>query len=119
SLVNAKQPSLRQYDAECIVCHTVGFGYETGYRSEKDTPHLKDVGCESCHGPSGDHVKNPKDERWYPVLNPWRPGEKETAEQRTARRQRIDDFCYGCHDLDNDVHYKFDKRWPDVDHSPP
>ena len=27
TLVDAKQPSNRQYDPECIVCHTVGFGY--------------------------------------------------------------------------------------------
>ena len=25
TLVDAKRPSLRQYDAECIVCHTIGF----------------------------------------------------------------------------------------------
>jgi len=119
SLVNAKQPSLRQFDAECVVCHTVGFGYDTGYRSEKETPNLKDVGCESCHGPAGEHVKKPNDERWYPVLNPWRAAANETEVQKKERQQRVDDFCYGCHDLDNDVHYKFDKRWPDVAHPTP
>src|SRR5262249_20213513 len=31
TLVEARRPSLRQYDGECIVCHTVGFGYTSGF----------------------------------------------------------------------------------------
>jgi hypothetical protein len=116
SLEQVKSPSLRVHDAECIVCHTVGFGYESGYRNEKDTPHLKDVGCESCHGPGSEHVKKSKDERWYPILNPWRPAQNETAEAKRKRQDRIDLFCQGCHDIDNDVKYKFETRWPDVAH---
>ena len=33
TLVDAKQPSNRQYDPECIVCHTVGFGYDGGFKT--------------------------------------------------------------------------------------
>ena len=117
SLEKAKEPSLRHLDGECIVCHTVGFGYETGYVSEQKTPKLKNVGCESCHGPASEHVSKPKDERWYPVLNPWRPGKNETADEKERRKLRTDIFCQSCHDVDNDVHYKFDKRWPPVAHS--
>jgi hypothetical protein len=47
-----------QYDPECIVCHVVGYEYETGYVSEEKTPHLKDVGCENCHGPGSQHIKS-------------------------------------------------------------
>lgn len=119
SLTDAKQPSLRQFDAECIVCHTVGFGYETGYKGEKETAHLKNVGCESCHGPASEHVKNTKDERWYGVLNPWRPGKDETARDKEQRQLRMDLFCQQCHDIDNDVHYKFKDRWPAVAHPSP
>src|SRR5262249_46730943 len=82
SLVKATRPALRQHDGECIVCHTVGFTYQTGYRNERDTPHLKNVGCESCHGPASEHVKNPKDARWYALLNPWRPKENEKPEEK-------------------------------------
>src|SRR5262249_8489425 len=46
ALEESKKPSFRQYDGECIQCHTVGFGYHTGYRDEQRTPHLKNVGCE-------------------------------------------------------------------------
>lgn len=46
-------------DADCLRCHTTAFGREGGFpkdgtsRSHAD---LGRVGCESCHGPGGDHV---------------------------------------------------------------
>ncbi len=46
-----------QYDPECIVCHVVGFGYETGFISGDATGHLKNVGCECCHGPGLEHIQ--------------------------------------------------------------
>jgi hypothetical protein len=52
----AKHPTGRQFDGECIVCHTVGYDFKTGYLNEKTTAHLKNVQCESCHGPAGLHV---------------------------------------------------------------
>lgn len=44
-------------DPECVVCHVVGMEYEGGYVTEEKTPHLKDVGCENCHGPGSEHAK--------------------------------------------------------------
>ena len=52
----AKHPTGRNFDGECIICHTVGYDYQTGYLNEKKTPHLKNVQCESCHGPGSLHV---------------------------------------------------------------
>lgn len=46
-----------QYDPECIVCHVVGFGYESGFISGDATGYLKDVGCECCHGPGLEHIQ--------------------------------------------------------------
>ena len=46
-----------QYDPECAICHTVGMRYEQGFISEAGTAYLKDVGCESCHGPGSEHLK--------------------------------------------------------------
>lgn len=43
-------------DPECVVCHAVGLEYESGFVSEEKTPHLTDVGCETCHGPGSRHV---------------------------------------------------------------
>jgi len=46
-----------QFDPECVVCHTVGMKYESGFVSEEKSGHLKNVGCESCHGPGSEHIK--------------------------------------------------------------
>jgi hypothetical protein len=48
---------------KCFECHTTGYGKPTGFRSEQETPHLKDAGCETCHGPGSLHIESgdPKD----------------------------------------------------------
>lgn len=42
---------------ECLPCHTVGFGEETGYDAKANQPYLAAVGCEMCHGRAGYHVR--------------------------------------------------------------
>ncbi len=54
TLVNAGS----QRDPECTVCHVVGMEYGVGYLTEADTPLLKDVGCEVCHGPGSEHNRS-------------------------------------------------------------
>ena len=48
---------------KCFECHTTGYGKEGGFRSENETPQLKDAGCEVCHGPGDIHAASgdPKD----------------------------------------------------------
>jgi hypothetical protein len=116
TLVEAQHPSLRQYDGECIVCHTVGFGYNGGFTDEKKTAKLMNVGCESCHGPGSLHAKNPKDPEWQQRMNePWRG-----AKDAEAKKLKIDRFCQSCHDIDNDVtwiHNAFPKKWAKIIHT--
>ena len=66
----------KHFDPECLQCHVVGlipleFTQETsinlkkfegaiGFLSPKSTPHLKNVQCENCHGPSRAHLANSK-----------------------------------------------------------
>jgi len=61
----------------CYFCHTTGYGKPGGFVSIEKTPHLKNAGCEVCHGPSGLHVK---------TLDP----------SDTKRRMTMED-CEGCH----------------------
>jgi hypothetical protein len=44
-------------DPECVVCHVVGLDYESGFISIQESPELKDVGCEVCHGPGSEHIR--------------------------------------------------------------
>ncbi len=70
-------------DPECVVCHTVGFGFQTGFAGVKGTRHLTDVRCESCHGPAGRHIES--------------PATKPPADARAS--------CVTCHTPEHSPHY--------------
>jgi hypothetical protein len=110
SLVKAQRPTNRQFDGECIVCHTTGFKYKTGFEDPNKTPALLNVSCESCHGPGSLHVNDKKDLKIRAAMNPFkiRPGE---PPQRWLIRMH--DFCATCHDTDNSVHFDFPTYWND------
>jgi Cytochrome c554 and c-prime len=122
TLVEPKKPnppSNRQYDAECIVCHTVGFGYQTGFKDLEKTPKLINVGCESCHGPASEHVKTPDDKKWRELINPWKAPPNEPPAAKAKRLLVIDQMCQRCHDAENDVTWignGFGRKWPLVEH---
>lgn len=105
----------RQFDPECISCHVIGwhptqyFPYEGGFKSLEETPHLTDVGCESCHGPGGNHNRaemqgtDEEKDRYRKALV-------------VTKQEARDSHCATCHDLDNSPDFDFDTYWPDVEH---
>jgi hypothetical protein len=139
TLVNAQNPRLRQFDGECVVCHTVGFKYHTGYfnppresppkQVEKHNRKLLNVGCESCHGPGSEHVNNPNNQQLYRLINPYRPSPRElnpatSAQDKTMlskqRVLRVDGMCQQCHDSENDVNWPgFHEKWGLIAHPTP
>jgi 2',3'-cyclic-nucleotide 2'-phosphodiesterase (5'-nucleotidase family) len=100
-VLKAEKPKLRQYDPECVVCHTVGFRHPEGYNDlprfmqlklqqqkagaalvegelAKHNQKLEHVGCENCHGPGSAHAnKNPNDPKLHELMNPFRPSDAE------------------------------------------
>ncbi len=116
SLETATRPGLRQYDGECVVCHVVGFGHQGGFTDEKATAKLKDVGCESCHGPGSLHANGNKSPKMLAEMNPFKERPGETPEDKTRRLNLLDQSCQQCHDQDNDVHWDFNKKWPLIAH---
>jgi len=103
SLLKAPKPNCA-FDAECITCHTTGFEYHTGWRSESETPYLAGNQCENCHGPGSKHVAEPDHADYRKVM-------KLTAEQ--ADRQHL---CLRCHDSDNSPHFEFTKYYSQIVH---
>lgn len=121
-LVKARNPSLRQFDGECVTCHVTGFKYQGGFASEARTPHLKDNGCENCHGPGSLHADDKAlrhDKQLLALMNPYKAPANETAEEKERRFDRIDRTCMECHDIDNDVNWTkvpFKEKWEKIMH---
>jgi hypothetical protein len=83
-------------DSYCQQCHTTGFGLPGGFNSARRSVNRANVGCESCHGPSHQHVENP--------LAP-------TAFYRQATGQ-----CVHCHDRENSPNFDYAVYWQAIAH---
>jgi peroxiredoxin len=85
--------------AECLPCHTTGFGLPGGFEASQAAvppPDLARVGCESCHGPGSLHVpENAK--RFGTTLS---LGDK-------CDSCVILQICGSCHDEDRDPGFEF------------
>ena len=86
-------------DPDCQHCHVTGYGVSGGFRSLRQSAPVVNVGCESCHGPSAGHAREPK-----------RP---------TAYFAQAKDRCIDCHDRENSPHFDYAKYWEAIRHGKP
>jgi len=84
----------KAFDPECLICHVVAFDRPGGFISEADTPDLKNVQCEVCHGPGREHAKQPA------------PGFGGDARKA----------CQNCHVKNHSPRFKFQNYWAKIKH---
>lgn len=84
----------KAFDPECLVCHTTGFSKPGGFTSEVDTPELKNVQCEICHGPGLKHAQSPE------------PGFGRQAKEA----------CKQCHVKSHSPQFNYRDYWPRIKH---
>lgn len=58
SILKMRKGLTPQEFQSCFECHTTGYGTPSGFRSEVETPGLKNAGCEVCHGPGSAHIES-------------------------------------------------------------
>jgi len=110
----------RQFDPECLSCHSTGWQpqkyvpFESGFMSLADTLLLQGNGCENCHGPGSEHVRLESDPSTSPAS---------LQQLRLFLHQDInkaEQSCLECHDLDNspDFHHDgaFQEYWNKISH---
>jgi hypothetical protein len=83
---------------DCVSCHVVGFGEQTGFASGEDTD-LRDVGCERCHGAGSDHVTS--------------AGKKKLGLIGGIAPSLL---CIQCHDFEQSPTFVYGERWPKIAH---
>jgi 2',3'-cyclic-nucleotide 2'-phosphodiesterase (5'-nucleotidase family) len=84
----------KAFDPECLVCHVVGYNTVGGFISELDTPKLKNVQCEVCHGAGKKHASAPA------------PGFGNNANKA----------CIKCHVKNHSPRFNFTQYWPKIKH---
>jgi hypothetical protein len=115
----AKLDPPRQYDAECISCHSLGwnpqefYSYTGGFDSLEKTPLLAGNQCENCHGPAAAHV----------AAEQGRNRAKKEAEREALKLTAgfaLENVCIKCHDHDNSPEFNaksFESHyWPKIEH---
>ncbi len=88
------QPKQSFADPFCQQCHTTGYGQPGGFQTIAKSLSRTNVGCESCHGPSSQHVAEPL--------------------KRTPFQSR--DQCVVCHDRENSPNFRYDEYWSKIVH---
>jgi hypothetical protein len=88
----------KEYDPECIGCHTVGFNKSGGFIDLSVSSHLIDVQCESCHGTGRDHLES--------------NGILSTENSNWS----LEKICAQCHIGDHSPNFRTSLYWPMIEH---
>lgn len=93
-----------QGKAECLICHSTGYGKEGGFKNLEETPGMVGVQCEGCHGPGSIYFRVMKDK------------EKREAGGLWAQAETV---CQACHNEKSPTFkgFKFDKNVGIHEHS--
>lgn len=83
------------YNPSCLSCHTTGFGHDSGYVSQDDTPQLINVSCTECHYSLPGHRANPHIIKPAPIL---------------------EETCVRCHNNRNSPDFNYEKYILEVLH---
>ena len=84
---------------DCVACHVVGYGDQSGFASPETTRNLADVGCERCHGAGSAHASEPATRKMGRVGN----GTPSVV-------------CTQCHDFEQSPDFDYSTRWPLIEH---
>ncbi len=84
-------------DRECIGCHTAGWRHPGGFSDPRAVGILKNVQCESCHGPGKEHAKT---------------GNKDLIERGKANAE----FCQRCHQEELETGFTEKTHIPRIKH---
>lgn len=88
------QKDKRDFDPECVTCHSTGADRRGGFANAKQTPELVNVQCEACHKPAVAHVEN--------TSAPYGAVEEDT--------------CRKCHTDQMNPDFDYDSMWAKVKH---
>ncbi len=88
----------KNFDPNCVACHSVGFNRPGGFLNAGLTPHLSGVQCESCHGPAQAHVDS--------------DGKTPTGNHQWKKKQ----ICAQCHVGIHSPSFNLETYWPKIAH---
>jgi len=93
--------SKNEKNSRCLVCHSTGYGVDSGFVSMETTPRLANVQCEGCHGPGSLHIKLAK-EKMKLRSNVGVKGFLVGADNQ----KRLKKMCTSCHVSEKNNSYK-------------
>ncbi len=79
----------KNYNLSCVGCHVTGY-LDPGGSTVTQPVHLRDVGCESCHGAGSMHASDP------------------TGAAVNVQRAPVERTCRRCHTPDHSDHFLFE-----------